>query len=69
MYTFGQHNTDWIISICFTLPKVAKASSVVTVACRSWRYRAKLRQWKHRLTELAPGTYVKVFYDHKKCVM
>ncbi len=32
-----QCDTDRIISI---LPKVAKASSVVTVACR-WRYRAK----------------------------
>jgi hypothetical protein len=36
--------------ISVTLPKVAKASSVVTVAVTVvywWHYRAKLRQWKN----------------------
>jgi hypothetical protein len=30
---FGQHNTNKIISMCAALPNVAKASTVLSVAC------------------------------------
>jgi len=39
--------TDRIITICVASPKVAKASTVVTVmCCFCWRSCAKLCQWK-----------------------
>ncbi len=43
-------DTNRIISVCVATPKVAKASSVLYVAChRRWHYRAKLYQWKYGL--------------------
>jgi hypothetical protein len=47
------HNTDKIISVCgVASPKVAKASTVVTVLCRwCWHYHPKLRQWKYGLKD------------------
>jgi hypothetical protein len=42
------HDTDRVISICVEPPKVAKASMVVTVACRCcWCYRTKRCQLKY----------------------
>ncbi len=41
-------DTDRIINIGVMSPKVAKASTVVTVACRwLWQYHPKLCQWKY----------------------
>ncbi len=46
--TLGDATRNTNIPICFVQPKVAKASTMVCVACRSlWRYHDKLRQCKH----------------------
>ncbi len=49
------HDINRNYPICVGSPKVAKESTVVTVACcYSWHYhrsyRANFRQWKHGLT-------------------
>ncbi len=44
----GQHNKNRNDPISVVPPKVVKASTIVTVACRCHkRYRANLRKWKH----------------------
>ncbi len=43
-----RYDINRIINICVMSPKVAKASTVVTVTCRwRWRYHPKLCQWKY----------------------
>jgi len=64
------HNTDKIISVCgFTLPKMAKASTVVIVLCRWCRpYRAKLRQWKYGLEDGGGLPLELLTFYAKKCI-
>ncbi len=54
------------VPICITSPKEAKASTMVTVACRCRRhyrvhYRANFCQWKHSFSSKVRITYSYIF--------
>jgi hypothetical protein len=63
-----RYDINRIINICVMSTKVAKASTVVTVACRwRWQYHPKLCQWKYAFSSSFLGLLCCIYSSINYC--